>query len=94
MYEKSCRCGASKKNFKIDIGPFYIAECCKKAGFDHLGNRLEAKDIGLTEEVVQKITESKETLAVEDDSDLDTDESKADKKKRRYNRGGNIKKES
>lgn len=38
MKEKSCRCGASKKNFKMDIGPFYVAECCNAAGFDDLGN--------------------------------------------------------
>mgnify|MGYP000844095888 CR=1 FL=1 len=41
MTEKSCRCGASKKRFKVDIGPFYIAECCEEAGFDNLGNRKE-----------------------------------------------------
>lgn len=38
MQEKSCRCGASKKRFKFDIGPFYIAECCEARGFDALGN--------------------------------------------------------
>lgn len=37
MQEKSCRCGASKKRFKMDIGPFYVGECCNAAGFDELG---------------------------------------------------------
>jgi hypothetical protein len=38
MEEKSCRCGASKKRFKMDIGPFYVGECCEAAGYDGLGN--------------------------------------------------------
>ena len=40
MKEKSCRCGASKKRFKIDIGPFYVGECCLNAGYDDLGNKI------------------------------------------------------
>ena len=38
MKEKSCRCGKSKKNFKMDIGPFYVGDCCLESGFDGLGN--------------------------------------------------------
>jgi hypothetical protein len=38
MREKSCRCGKSKKNFKIDIGSFFVGDCCLEAGFDDLGN--------------------------------------------------------
>lgn len=45
MTEKSCRCGASKKRFKMDIGPFFIAECCEDAGFDNLGNRKELQAV-------------------------------------------------
>lgn len=45
MIEKSCRCGKSKKNFKMDIGPFYIDECCIEAGYDDLGNlKKKAED--------------------------------------------------
>lgn len=44
MYEKTCRCGKSKKNFKVDIGPFYVDECCLEAGYDEAGN-LKKKDI-------------------------------------------------
>lgn len=38
MYEKTCRCGASKKSFNIDIGPFFVDSCCLEAGYDDLGN--------------------------------------------------------
>jgi hypothetical protein len=44
MIEKSCACGKSKKNFKMDIGPFYVADCCKDAGYDDLG-RLTADSV-------------------------------------------------
>lgn len=40
MKEKSCRCGDSKKRFKYDIGPFYVAECCEAKGYDALGATL------------------------------------------------------
>jgi len=39
MFKKKCRCGESEKNFMMDIGPFFIAECCEKAGFDEKGNK-------------------------------------------------------
>lgn len=40
MFLKECRCGKSKKNFKMDIGPFYIDECCSEAGYDCQGNKV------------------------------------------------------
>lgn len=39
MFEKSCRCGTSKKRFRVDIGPFFVNECCAAAGFDDLGQK-------------------------------------------------------
>lgn len=30
MYLKKCRCGKSQKNFKMDIGPFFVNKCCKE----------------------------------------------------------------
>lgn len=62
MTEKSCRCGASKKRFKVDIGPFYIADCCEEAGFDNLGNRSKPEVIVEAREApkpVEKVEESK-----------------------------------
>lgn len=38
MFSIKCKCGARSMMFKINIGDFYIDECCKLAGFDHLGN--------------------------------------------------------
>jgi hypothetical protein len=37
MIEKTCRCGKTKKNFMMDIGPFFIDDCCLAAGYDELG---------------------------------------------------------
>lgn len=38
--QKPCRCGKTNKNFKIDIGPFFVNDCCLEAGFDGLGNEV------------------------------------------------------
>ena len=43
MYKKTCRCGKTEKNFKMDIGEFFIAKCCLEAGFDKMGNKDEKK---------------------------------------------------
>lgn len=37
MVEVKCRCGKSKRNFKVNVG-YYIDECCVEAGYDDLGN--------------------------------------------------------
>jgi outer membrane biosynthesis protein TonB len=47
-----CRCGATSISFQKNIGPFYIDECCTKAGYDHLGNKAE----GTTEVETQPTT--------------------------------------
>ncbi len=39
MFKKICACGISGKTFKKDIGPFFIAECCEKAGYDIYGKK-------------------------------------------------------
>ena len=37
MYNRPCRCGKIKKNFKHDIGPFFMGDCCFEAGYDIYG---------------------------------------------------------
>lgn len=61
MQEKSCRCGASKKRFKIDIGPFYVDSCCLAAGFDDLGNPKAGKVVASTTVTVETELQSGET---------------------------------
>ena len=46
MIEKTCRCGKSKKNFKLDIGPFFINDCCTEEGYNHLGQKVIATVTG------------------------------------------------
>lgn len=42
MHKIDCRCGATNKTFRYDIGPFFVSECCAEAGFDDLGrNKAE-----------------------------------------------------
>jgi uncharacterized membrane protein YqiK len=41
MFEKTCRCGKSKKNFKIDIGDFFVDDCCLEAGYNELGELVK-----------------------------------------------------
>src|SRR5690606_23594254 len=69
MFEKPCVCGKSKKNFKNDIGPFFVNECCTEAGYDEFGKlkkkELDIKDLpleetlreagGLVEEIVRDV---------------------------------------
>lgn len=69
MLEKTCRCGKTKKNFAVDIGPFFIAECCEQAGYDHKGNRLEAEDVGLTKSEVEEALDVKEELQIVDEGE-------------------------
>lgn len=38
-HSRKCRCGTQTQNFKNDIGPFFIGECCKAKGYDELGNK-------------------------------------------------------
>lgn len=70
MNEVTCRCGKIKKSFRISL-PFFIAECCEAAGFDHLGNRFEAEAVGLKTEEVAQIVESVETqnLVIDDEGE-------------------------
>lgn len=41
MFKKRCRCGKTEKNFKIDIGPFFVTDCCEEEGFDCFGKKKE-----------------------------------------------------
>lgn len=100
MIEKTCRCGKSKKNFNVDIGPFFIAECCTEAGYDHLGNRFEPEDIGLNKAELEKSMEASQSLEIVDEGEKEEVleeappvETEKKKSKRQYNRNGNIKKE-
>lgn len=41
MYEIQCACKKSKKNFKFEIGSFFINDCCEKSGYDEFGKTKE-----------------------------------------------------
>lgn len=76
MYEKTCRCGKSKANFKIDIGPFFINDCCTEAGYDVQGN-LPQKELTEEERALAAAAANSpdaDNLTVNDDSTLDADE--------------------
>jgi hypothetical protein len=57
MIEKTCRCGKTKKNFKVDIGPFFVDELGKK--------KVELEDIGLDKSKVDEVLNSEETQNLE-----------------------------
>ena len=60
MYLKTCRCGKSQKNFKVDIGEFYVEECCIEAGYDELGNLKEQpKSIQVPELPIEVLIDAK-----------------------------------
>lgn len=58
MYKIPCRCGASIKQFKKHIGPFYLNECCAEAGFDDLGNPIKILAPELPEEPVSQVNKT------------------------------------
>ncbi len=68
MIEKSCRCGKSKKNFKFDIGPFYIEECCIEAGYNKRGEKAKKE---VTETLSIAELQIAQTLEVTDHPELD-----------------------
>lgn len=41
MFKIKCRCGKTEKSFKMNIGPFFINECCEEAGYDQYGKTKE-----------------------------------------------------
>lgn len=63
MKEKSCRCGLSKKRFKMDIGPFFVDDCCLKNGFDELGRPITSEPAPLEKEPIPTVSEPIPTLA-------------------------------
>lgn len=73
MIEKTCRCGKTKKSFSVDIGPFFIAECCEEAGYNHLGERFEPEQVGLDSDEVKTAIDAAGSLQVVDDV-VDTDD--------------------
>ena len=58
MFKKKCRCGKTSKNFKKDIGPFFINECCEEAGFDAFGR----KEGEIVEEVLEESKEQEKFI--------------------------------
>lgn len=71
MIKIKCRCGQSERNFKFDIGPFYIEECCEKAGYDALGNK---KEEGMSNEELNELAQNldgAEDLQIKDEASLD-----------------------
>lgn len=78
MFSIQCRCGKTKKNFKKQIGEFFINKCCLEAGYDKLGNKAgeevveremtdeeaaqDGSDSGTTDEVLES-EEAKEEMA-------------------------------
>lgn len=76
MIEKTCRCGKNKKNFRMDIGPFYVEDCCLKAGYDHLGNLKESASASKEEPVQQSQVAAEEDKA---QKQLEKDRKKAER---------------
>ena len=59
MFSIPCRCGKTKKNFKVEIGEFFINKCCLEAGFDRLGNKVEkSEDVEDSEEAREELSQA------------------------------------
>ena len=92
MFKKKCRCGTTEKNFKMDIGPFFINECCEKAGFDEKG--LKAEDCNKEEEALTpllKEVQKEEKKEILDEKEL---EEKAEEKSAKISKKKSRKKKA
>tara|TARA_R110000868_G_C10973188_1_gene771586 strand:+ start:106778 stop:107173 length:396 start_codon:yes stop_codon:yes gene_type:complete len=77
MFKIKCRCGSSEKSFKIDIGEFFMNECCFKAGYDAQGNKegeeQESEDQGQdesSESQEQEESQEEEVISEEAQEDI------------------------
>lgn len=77
MFRVKCKCGDSEMNFKADIGPFYITECCEKAGYDEKGER-DGEEQGGDLEIQAPTSPFDSTPVLEGDLDKDGDVDKDD----------------
>lgn len=80
MMEKPCRCGKIKKNFKMDIGPFFIAECCIEAGYNNKGEMV-GKPKKEEKPVEKKVEEPKAEEVKVEEAKVEAVEEKPVKKK-------------
>jgi hypothetical protein len=64
MFRKTCRCGKTQKNFKHDIGEFFIADCCLEAGYNHKGEKVGEETLDAVE-IVEEVQEAIEPLPKE-----------------------------
>lgn len=71
MYMITCRCGKSQKNFKFNIGDFYIEDCCEAAGYDSLGNKAQTGMSDAELDALTKDLDSATDLVITDELSLD-----------------------
>ena len=87
-----------------NIGPFYVDECCLQNGFDDLGNPIVREGKLVSQEEADKLEIVKSTNIVQnygtgeivsqkESSPEELKEMNKERKKRNYNRGGNLKKD-
>lgn len=62
MFNVKCACGKANKNFKYDIGPMYVDECCKAAGYDDLGKRKSSGEYKAGTENPQQVADLVDTI--------------------------------
>lgn len=94
MFLKTCRCGKSKKNFKVDIGEFFINQCCRDAGYDSLGRKVGDEKPVETPVEMPQVVETTEEKPVEmpvveettEETPVEIPEEKPAKKTRRKRR--------
>lgn len=53
-YQKTCRCGKRSTAFYMDIGPYYMDDCCKDAGYNEKGELVTSTVEVPTEVAVEK----------------------------------------
>lgn len=73
MYLTKCACGDSEKNFKVEIGPFYVGECCEAKGYDHLGQKPQEPGMSTeeTSDLMKELDSQANELIVEAESTSD-----------------------
>jgi hypothetical protein len=72
MFPTKCRCGHHQLNFKKDIGPFFVDDCCIAAGYDAAGNlpKEESKDPPVESKAERKAREKAEKEAAKAEAEV------------------------
>ncbi len=71
MYAIKCRCGAQTKNFKHNIGAFYMDRCCEDAGYNSEGVMTKSEPGPKLEDVQQNTPRAEDEVPTKSEDSVE-----------------------